>query len=120
MKTRTAAIAIGVLLVLLALQAGATGQFRISYRMGPREPTSAVLVGTVFNDSPRDVVDVWVTAEALNASGTVVATGIAFVAGLLPGRDSVPFVAKVPAVEGVSMFRIEVTSFRYWALPQSP
>jgi hypothetical protein len=87
-------------------------RFRITYERDRAEATAIVLRGSVSNEGRRDVVDVYVTAEALNASGKVVATGITFVSAFLPQRGQAPFVAKIPQVEGVQSFRVSVSGFR--------
>ncbi len=109
-----------VSLVLIPLTGAAQGPFRISYHRDRDEPSSIVLAGTVFNDGSRDVVDVWLTAEALNSAGKVLATGITFASGLLPAHGSASFVAKVPRVDGAHEFRLAVRSFRYGGRVESP
>lgn len=119
-----AAIAAGLLtaLVLFAARAAADGPFRITYAQRGRDAKSYVLEGRVFNDADRDVLDVWVTAEALSASGKVLATGITFVGPLIASRDSASFLVKLPRVGDAEGFRLAVTSFRSTirAQPQSP
>ncbi len=108
-------------LLLIAFgPAAAQKQFRITHHRDPDEPSSIVLVGTVFNDDSRDVVDVWLTAEALDAGGKVVATGIVFVSSLIPARASTPLVVKLPRVEGAREFHLAVTRFRYRSVVESP
>jgi hypothetical protein len=95
--------------------------FRIAFRRERDEPTSIVLRGEVFNDEIRDVVDVWVTAEAMSAGDQVVGRGmIAFVTSFLPGRGSTPFTVRLPRAEEIRSFRLSVSSFRYAAGVQSP
>jgi hypothetical protein len=109
----------GVLLVFAA--PGATQvHFRITYNVQSRDATATKLEGRVFNDIGVDVLDVWVTAEALGASGKVLGRGIAFVGASISRGDSAPFEAKVPAAEGVETFRIAVTSYRAAREVQSP
>lgn len=109
-----------VSLVLITVTDAAQNRFRVSYHRDRDEPSSIVLGGTVFNDDDRDVVEVWVTAEALNSAGTVVATGITFASGLIRGHGNASFVAKIPRVESAREFRLAVTSFRYGSMAQSP
>jgi hypothetical protein len=107
---------------LLAFAApGATQvRFRITYNVQSRDAKATMLEGRVFNDTGGDVFDVWVTAEALSASGKVLGRGIAFVRSSISRGDSAPFEAKVPAAEGVESFRIAVTSYRSGGEVQSP
>ena len=109
----------GTLLVFVTL--GATqARFRITFDVKSRDAKAVLLEGRVFNDTGRDAVDVWVTAEAVNASGKVLARGIAFVGSQISRNDSAPFEAKLPSVEGVETFRIAVTSYRAGSDVQSP
>jgi len=118
---RLAAIVLTANLVLLSGgPSAAQEQFRISFQRQPDEPTSLVLAGTLFNEGSRDVVDVWVGAEALNAGGRVVGRGLAFVGPLLRGRADTKFVVKLPRVEQVQSFRMSVSSFRYLVRAESP
>jgi len=118
---RLAAIVLTANLVLLSGgPSAAQEQFRISFQRQPDEPTSLVLAGTLFNEGSRDVVDVWVGAEALNAGGRVVGRGLAFVGPLLRGRADTKFVVKLPRVEQVQSFRVFVSSFRYLGGAESP
>jgi hypothetical protein len=107
-------------LVLLGVGLATAQPFRITFRRERDEPSSIVLMGEVFNDGLRDVVDVWVTADALNAEGKVVGRGLAFVTSLLPGRGTTTFAVKLPRVEEARSFRIGVSSFRYASGVQSP
>ena len=79
-----------------------------------------IISGTVYNDARLDAHDVYVTAQALNGAGKVVASGIAYVAGSIPAGRSATFTAKVPAMPGVERFRVTVTSARMGYGAQSP
>jgi hypothetical protein len=100
-----------VLLLTLTL-AHAQGGFRVTYDVDQSRPTKARLNGRVANERAQDVFDVSVTAEALDASGKVLARGISFVDSRIAQGDSRPFAVSVPAVAGVSSFRVTVSSFR--------
>jgi len=115
------AIGIGVALCIVVLNVGlaAAQPFRITFRREPDEPTSLVLAGALANDGGRDVVDVWVAAEAMNAQGKVVARGLVFVTSMLRARGSTPFTVKLPLVQEAQAFRVVVSSFRYLT-PESP
>ncbi len=116
-----AAIVLTANLVLLAAEpGGAQEQFRITFQRQPDEPTSLVLAGHLSNEGSRDVVDVWVAAEALNAGGRIVARGLAFVSPLLRSRADTKFTVKLPRVEQVQSFRMSVSSFRYLVRAESP
>ena len=107
-------------LLLFAARGSTDAQFRITHRVKAREGTAIVLEGQVWNDVGRDVVDVWVTAEALNASGKVLSTGIVFVGSMIRKGDSATFKAKLPAAESAESFRLAVTSYRFATEVQSP
>jgi hypothetical protein len=100
-------------LVLLDVGLAAAQPFRVTFQREPDEPSSIVLRGEVVNDGLRDIVDVWVTADALSAEGKVVGRGIAHVASFLRGRASRAFIVKLPRVAAVGSFRLAVSSFRY-------
>jgi hypothetical protein len=113
-------IALALCLALLDAGLALAQPFRITFARERDEPTSIVLRGEVFNDGRRDVVDVWVTADAVNAEGKAVGRGIAFVASLLPERGSATFTVKLPRAEQARSFRLEVSSFRHASGVQSP
>jgi hypothetical protein len=118
---RLAALAMTTALMLLSAGPGAAQEpFHITFQRGRDEPSSLVLVGNVTNRGSRDVVDVWVTAEALNAEGRVVGQGIAFVGSELRAGRSTPFTVKLPPAEQAKSFRVAVSSFRYLIGAQSP
>ena len=94
--------------------------FRITFQRERDEPSSIVLMGEVFNDGRRDIVDVWVTADARNAEGKVIGRGVAFVASFLRGRGTTTFTVKLPRAEQAHSFRLDVSSFRYASAEQSP
>jgi hypothetical protein len=117
-------LAVVVLTASLALLSAGLGvaqaPFQITFHRAPDEPTSLVVAGTVSNDGSRDVVDVWVTADALNAQGRRVGRGTAFVASLLRGRASTAFTVKLPRADEAHSFRVFVSSFRYLSAAESP
>jgi hypothetical protein len=115
-----AATVLTATLVLLSGGHGIAQEFRLTFERQPDEPTSLVLAGTVSNETSRDVVDVWVSAVALNASGRVVGRGLAFASPLLRSRAATNFTIKLPRVEQVQSFRVSVSSFRYLSGGESP
>ena len=60
-----------------------------------------------------DVIDVYVTAEALDAGGRVLGRGIAFVSSSIPARGTSPFTISIPGAQAATSFRVRVSSFRY-------
>jgi hypothetical protein len=116
------AIGISVALCIVLLDVGlvAAQPFHITFRREPDELSSLVLAGELANDGGRDVLDVWVGAEALNAEGKVVARGLVFVTATLRGRSSTPFTVKLPRVPEARAFRVAVSSFRYLHATESP
>jgi hypothetical protein len=121
MKTLFGISLMGVV-VLFACQTFGQGHFRITYTPRPREAAGVTLDGRVFNDADIDVLDVWVTAEGLDTSGKVLATGITFVSFVIPRHGSATFLAKLPVAQGkdIRSFHLTVTSYRDAAAAQSP
>jgi hypothetical protein len=107
-------------LVLLDVGLATAQPLRITFQRERDEPSSIVLMGEVFNDGLRDIVDVWVTADARNAEGKIVGRGVAFVASFLRGRGTTTFAVKLPRAEQAHSFRLGVSSFRYASAEQSP
>jgi hypothetical protein len=94
--------------------------FRVTFEVDRTNPEQAQVAGTVSNESAQEMLDVSVTAEALDARGKVVARGITYVTPRIPGRGSVPFVAKVPNVPSAVRYRASVSSFRPGMSSQAP
>jgi hypothetical protein len=67
-----------------------------------------------------DVLDVYVTAEALDANRKVVARGIAFVSSSIPQSASAGFRINVPTPPSTASFRVTVSSFRSGLGSQGP
>ncbi len=105
-----------VLLLLLvpglALAQGAKN-FRLTWNVEKSGPTSTEVTGQVVNDSRLDAFDVYLTVEALDDKGKVVARGLTHVSPLLRASASQAFVAKVPVVPGIASYRVVVSSFRF-------
>ncbi len=102
-------------LALLVLPAGAaTAQepFRVTYTVDRSRTDHVTVSGRVVNEGRADALDVYVTAQALDASGRVVASGVTFVAAVIPTHGVAAYVARVPAVPGIAAFRVGVSSFR--------
>ena len=92
---------------------------RVTHSVDKTGPTSAELSGRVFNDGAVDVIDVYVNASAVDASGKVLAQGIPFV-GTVPARGSTPFKTRVPVVAGTRGYRVGINSFRFAFGRESP
>jgi len=103
-----------VLAVLLLLTAEARGQdgFRITYEVDRTRAERARLTGRIVNERPEDVFEVSVTGEALDATGKVLARGIAYVDSKIARGDGRPFSMSVPTVAGTANYRVVVSSFR--------
>ena len=106
------AITLVVLAVAVAGSAAAFDPFRVTYTADRSRPESISISGRVVNESRGDVLDVYLTAQALDASGKVVATGVTFVSPLIPPGGAAAYVARIPTVPGVVAFRVSVTSYR--------
>jgi hypothetical protein len=108
------------LLVALTGPAAAQPGFRVTYKVGATNGTHVEVTGSVQNEARADAVDVSVTVEALGAGGKVVARGITFVTPRLAERSSATFVARIPAVAGVTGYRASVSSYRFIQSVQGP
>jgi hypothetical protein len=106
-------MAVGMTLTPAVGQAEDPFQLRYTVERGGTGPVR--VQGTVVNEARLDVYDVYVTAEALDASGKVVGRGVAFVSGSIPQHRSAPFVISIPAAQTAASFRVRVSSFRYGA-----
>ena len=76
-------------------------------------PISTEVAGQVVNNSRLDAFDVYITVEALDDKGKVVARGLTHVGSLIRASASEAFVAKVPVVPGIASYRVHVSSFRF-------
>jgi hypothetical protein len=92
--------------------------FRITHTIDKGSQTQVNISGRVFNDARADAIDVYVTAEALDAGGKIVASGVSYV-GAVPAGSSAAFIIKVPAARAAGSFRVLVTSFRFGFANQS-
>ena len=109
-------LAVAILVAPALAQQG----FRITYEVDDSRPGRARLNGKLTNERGDDVFDVSVTAEALDAKGTVVARGISFVDARIARGDSRMFSVTVPSVPGATTFRVMVSSFRPGISSQTP
>jgi len=116
----TVAVVLAVLCAALATSGRAQENFRVTFTREQPASGPNIVTGTVYNDARLDAHDVYVTAQALNGAGKVVASGIAYVAGGIPAGRSANFTAKVPAMPGVERFHVTVSSARMGFGAQSP
>lgn len=106
-------LVVALLVVLAPPGAGAQpGPFRVTYDVDRSVAERFQVRGTVLNEARFDAIDVYVTAEALDAGGKVVARGVAFVTSSLARGRSESFVANVPVVRNAVSFRVTVSSYR--------
>src|SRR5262245_52765668 len=103
---------VAAMLAALVASVRAQGPFRITYDVDRSAPGRTKITGQVFNEAGRDVVDVSVTAEALDGGGKVVAGGIEFVSATIRQNGSARFEAVVPAPPTATSFRVRVSSYR--------
>lgn len=95
---------------LASAQTRGDESFRITYGVD-RGGAQIKVSGRVVNDSRFDALNVYVTAESLDANGRLVASGVSYVDIGIPPHGSAPFVATLPASERATTFRVRVTSF---------
>ena len=108
--------------VLGLLVSAASGQenFRITYKVDKSDSDRTKVSGFVFNDARVDVLDVYITAEAVDGAGKVVARGITFVSPMIRQGANAPFDASIPAPATATAFRVRVTGFRLGLGYQAP
>jgi hypothetical protein len=120
-RLRQLSVALAVLLVAasvdLAMGQGASA-FRITHTIAPGTGGPVAVTGRVHNDSRGDAIDVYITAEALDSAGKVVASGVSYVGGVQAGSSS-SFAVKVPSTRAATSYRVLVTSFRFGFAVQS-
>lgn len=107
---RTALLVAAWLVVQIAV-ASAQPSFRVTHEVDRSTPDRTRVTGSVQNDGRVDVHDVYVTVEAVDGAGKVVARGIAFVSPHIRQGGRAPFEAVVPA-GGAPTFRVRVTGYR--------
>jgi hypothetical protein len=103
---------VAALLVAALPSLHAQDAFRVTFDVDRTNPDQTQVTGVVHNESLQDMLEVSVTAEALDARGKVVARGITYVTSRIPGRASASFVAKVPTVPTAVRYRALVSSYR--------
>ena len=117
------AVAVLAVLIVSCFTTSAVAQapapFRITTHTVDKGGQSHVSVtGRVFNDGRADAIDVYVTAEAVDGAGKVIASGVSYV-GSIPAGSSGAFVVKVPSARAAASFRVQVTSYRFGFAHQS-
>jgi hypothetical protein len=117
---RGLSVVLAVVVALAALPAAAQqpSPFRITHTIDKGSQPQVTVNGRVFNDARADAIDVYVTAEALDSAGKIVASGVSYVGTVAVG-NSAPFAIKVPAARNATSFRVLVTSFRFGFAVQS-
>lgn len=92
--------------------------FRITHTIDKGAQTQVTVTGRVFNEARADAIDVYVTAEALDAAGKIMASGVSYV-GTVPAGNSSAFIIKVPAARTAANFRVSVSGYRFGFAIQS-
>jgi hypothetical protein len=98
--------------------AGQATPFRIMHTIDKGTQAQVTVTGRVFNDARADAVDVYVTADALDAGGKILASGVSYV-GTVTAGSSAGFIIKVPSARAAATFRVAVTSFKFGFAIQS-
>jgi hypothetical protein len=98
--------------------AGQVAPFRITHTIDKGTQAQVTVTGRVFNDARADAVDVYVTADALDAGGKILASGVSYV-GTVTAGSSAAFIIKVPSARAAATFRVVVTSFKFGFAIQS-
>ena len=100
-------------LVLLPGLGHAFDPFNVTYTVERGGSGPVRVTGRVFNEGNQDVLDVYVTAEALDGGGKVLGRGLVFVSASIPPRGVAPFAISIPAAQSAASFRVRVSSFRH-------
>jgi hypothetical protein len=94
------------------------GPFRVTHIVDKGTQAQVTITGRVYNEARSDAIDVYVTAEALDSGGKVLASGVSYVGSVAAG-SSTAFVVKVPSARTAASFRVLVTSYRFGFANQS-
>ena len=114
---------LALLALAVAVLAGvalAQDSFRVTYNVDRSTPARTKVTGQVFNDARADALDVYVTVEAVDGAGKVVARGISFVGPSIRQGGNAAFEATVPAPPNATTFRVRVSNYRFGLGLQSP
>ena len=98
--------------------AQAPSPFRVTHLIDKGTQAQVTVTGRIYNEARADAIDVYVAAEALDAAGKVMASGVAYVGSVSAGSSTV-FVVKVPSARAAASFRVHVTSYRFGFANQS-
>jgi hypothetical protein len=109
---------VSVVALAVVPAAAQTTPFRITHTIDKGTQAQVTVTGRVFNDARADAVDVYVTAEALDGAGKIVASGVSYV-GTVPAGNSAAFLIKVPSARTAANVRVLVSSFRFGFAIQS-
>ena len=112
-RALVALVVVAALSLSAAAPAAADEPFQLRYNAERTGTGSVRVTGSVTNGGRLDALDVYVTAEALDAAGRVLARGISFVSQSLPQRETATFIVSVPAQQTATSFRVHVSSFRF-------
>jgi hypothetical protein len=115
---RLALVSSFLVVVLVILLPGLTRaqtarNFRLTWNVEKTTPTSTEIAGRIANESRLEAFDVYLTVEALDEKGKILARGLTHVSPMIRPFASEPFVAKVPVVPGIASYRVLVSSFRF-------
>jgi hypothetical protein len=94
------------------------GPFRVTHIVDKGTQAQVTLSGRVYNEARSDAIDVYVTAEALDSGGKIIASGVSYVGSVAAGSSSA-FSVKVPSARTAASFRVLVTSYRFGFAHQS-
>jgi len=111
-RRRAIVIVAGAALVLLPGLGHAFDPFHLAYTVERGGSGPARVTGRVLNEGSQDALDVYVTAEALDAAGKVLGRGLVFVSSSIPPRGMAPFAISIPAAQNAASFRVKVSSYR--------
>lgn len=111
-SVRTLCVLVIAAVISLPEAALTQGAFQVRFSIDRSAAGPIRVNGTVTNEGRLDAVDVYVTAEAVDAAGKIVGRGIAFVSESIPGRATATFIVSIPNAPTATRFRVNVSSFR--------
>jgi hypothetical protein len=120
MTARRAALALVVLLLLGSGSAGSAQTYTpqsgaalsVTFQTERVGAGRVIIFGDVRNSSSNDYERVTLLAEGLDESGAVVSRARAYVSGIVPGRGTAPFEARLASGGRERRFRVTVEAYQ--------
>lgn len=105
---------------LIVVPAAGQDPLHVTYEVDKSRGPQTQIIGEVWNDGTTDAMSVSVSAEALDRSGRVVASGITYVDAHIARGDSRHFTVVIPPAPNAVRYRITATATRAGFGVQAP